>query len=133
MWRTEFPDYKSLWAKTSPIQRADLARVMIVLKHGGLYADLDCIPTQSIAEILQANKFELATHHTVFCVEDVKTEAEMATSARWPLRKGAHGVDICAGCLSVADLIPKTGVAWQASPSTRSASPTTSFGPSQGR
>jgi hypothetical protein len=89
LWREDFPAFKAVWAKTSPIQRADLARVMIVLKLGGLYTDLDCIPTQSVDDILAANKFDADKHHTVFCVEDVKTPAEMVASARWAIRRGS--------------------------------------------
>ncbi len=52
LWRDVFPAHKHLWAGTSPIQRADIARLMIVLHHGGLYADLDCTPARPIDAVL---------------------------------------------------------------------------------
>ena len=37
-------DWKDTYFSSRPIQRADLVRLMIVWKHGGLYADLDVVP-----------------------------------------------------------------------------------------
>jgi mannosyltransferase OCH1-like enzyme len=55
---------------------------MIVLKFGGLYADLDSAPTMPVDDILHAAGFRHVMHNTVLCVEDEKTEEQMATSAR---------------------------------------------------
>eukprot|EP00054_Salpingoeca_dolichothecata_P010483 m.58504 g.58504 ORF g.58504 m.58504 type:complete len:329 (+) comp19017_c0_seq1:135-1121(+) len=88
LWKKEFPEYRDLWKQTRPIQRADIARLMVVLKYGGIYADLDCAPTKPIDDIFFTVGFRRYSHHTVLCVEDIKTEAEMRTSASWPIRQG---------------------------------------------
>eukprot|EP00038_Savillea_parva_P010223 m.188735 g.188735 ORF g.188735 m.188735 type:complete len:412 (+) comp17528_c0_seq1:286-1521(+) len=87
-WKDEFPEYRKLWRKARPIQRADFARYLIVYKYGGLYADLDCTPTKPIDEIFHLGGLRFVAHDTLLCIEDEKTEAEMARSALWPIRGG---------------------------------------------
>eukprot|EP00049_Salpingoeca_infusionum_P023609 m.13069 g.13069 ORF g.13069 m.13069 type:complete len:376 (+) comp5897_c0_seq2:219-1346(+) len=88
LWKSEFPELKYLWKKALPIQRADIARLMIVLVYGGLYADLDCSPTKPIDEAFEAAGFRFVQHNTVLCLEDDKTPEQSAGTARWPIRKG---------------------------------------------
>lgn len=88
MWATEFPEYKDLWRKLRPIQRADVARLMIVLKYGGAYADLDCSPSKALDDIFELAGFRAVRHAAVVCVEDEHSPATVASTARWPIRKG---------------------------------------------
>lgn len=88
LWKSSFNEYIDVWKLARPIQRADLARLMIVIKFGGLYADLDTAPTKPIDDILQVAGYRSVQHTTVLCIEDIKTEEEMTASARWPIRQG---------------------------------------------
>eukprot|EP00048_Salpingoeca_helianthica_P009457 m.135619 g.135619 ORF g.135619 m.135619 type:complete len:231 (-) comp14874_c0_seq6:272-964(-) len=88
LWSREFPEYRDLWRKSRPIQRADLARLMIVLKYGGAYADLDCSPSKPLDEIFFLAGFRDVQHNTVVCVEDEHNDARAAQTAYWPIRKG---------------------------------------------
>ncbi len=49
----DYPEYLDRWQNLSaPIKRVDLARCLILHKHGGVYADLDFIFTGRVSEIL---------------------------------------------------------------------------------
>lgn len=61
---------------------------MIVYKHGGLYADLDCSPTKAVDDIFHVGGLRYAAHDTLLCIEDEKTDADMARSAQWAIRQG---------------------------------------------
>eukprot|EP00041_Stephanoeca_diplocostata_P014469 m.263404 g.263404 ORF g.263404 m.263404 type:complete len:368 (+) comp19707_c1_seq10:331-1434(+) len=88
LWRDEFPEHKDLWRRSRPIQQADISRLMIVYKYGGLYADLDTTPTKALDDLMHNSGFRHVAHNTLLCIEDYKTDAEMAASAKWPIRKG---------------------------------------------
>lgn len=88
LWFEKFPQYKDVWGKTKPIQRADIARLMILYVFGGMYADLDCIPSKPIDDIFDAEGFRFIMHDTVVCIEDDKSPVELAHTAHWPIRKG---------------------------------------------
>lgn len=88
LWKTKYPDFIDVWKKSRPIQRADIARLMIILTYGGLYADLDTAPTKPIDDIFQVGGYRSVQHSTVLCIEDLKTEEEMKASAKWAIRKG---------------------------------------------
>lgn len=61
---------------------------MIIYKYGGLYADLDCSPTKSLDDVFHVAGLRYTVHNTLLCVEDIKTEEEMARSAQWVIRGG---------------------------------------------
>eukprot|EP00043_Microstomoeca_roanoka_P003380 m.43452 g.43452 ORF g.43452 m.43452 type:complete len:334 (-) comp12039_c0_seq1:151-1152(-) len=88
LWRDHFPEYKHIWARAKPIQRADIARLMIILKFGGLYADLDCTPSRPVDDVFDEAGFRFVAHEAIVCLEDDKTPEQMAHTARWPIRKG---------------------------------------------
>lgn len=44
--------------KLSPIQYCDIARILIVLRHGGVYSDLDVFPVKSLDELMITEKLK---------------------------------------------------------------------------
>lgn len=87
LWAEHFPQYKYLWRKIMPIQRADIGRLMITLVHGGFYADLDTRPGQPVDAMLDNAGLRRVVHDAAVCVEDHKTPEAMAHTAKWPIRK----------------------------------------------
>ncbi|EGD74799.1 hypothetical protein PTSG_07033 [Salpingoeca rosetta] len=88
LWRSHFKDYRHIWKKALPIQRADIARLMILLVYGGLYADLDCVPSKPVDDVFDQAGFRFVVHDAIVCLEDDKDPAKMVHTARWPIRKG---------------------------------------------
>lgn len=56
--RTEFPAFWSLYRSIKPIQRADMLRIFILAKHGGIYADMDTEAMKSFQPLTE-------THHLI--------------------------------------------------------------------
>eukprot|EP00055_Hartaetosiga_balthica_P017976 m.126105 g.126105 ORF g.126105 m.126105 type:complete len:231 (+) comp9434_c1_seq3:142-834(+) len=88
LWLSKYSRYKDVWEKALPIQRADIGRLMIIDTFGGLYADLDCMPSKNIDDIFDSSGFRHVMHDTVVCLEDDKTPEQMAGTAKWAIRKG---------------------------------------------
>lgn len=55
-----FPQYLETWNKLPyPIQRADMIRYMYLYNMGGVYSDLDIVPTRSLEEYNFEKNFEI--------------------------------------------------------------------------
>ena len=110
LWMEHFPQYSQLWDKCMPIQRADIGRLMILLVHGGVYADLDTRPGRPLDVMLDAAGFRRYSHNAVICIEDEKTPEMMASTARWPIRRAMAKVSTMVkekgACQAVAATMP---------------------------
>jgi hypothetical protein len=90
---SDFPDYLTLYDAAPPIIKADLARLMVLLTFGGMYADLDAIPSRPVPHILQANEWDDEAHHTALFVLSVRDPADMAATAEtFPYRLSKTGI-----------------------------------------
>ena len=75
-----YPEYKQLYdGFHRHVQRADLARYMIVHSEGGFYFDLDCLPV---------GHFSIPNKDAVFFVETVITNDFVQETASIPIREG---------------------------------------------
>eukprot|EP01062_Namystynia_karyoxenos_P070301 TRINITY_DN65691_c0_g1_i1.p1 TRINITY_DN65691_c0_g1~~TRINITY_DN65691_c0_g1_i1.p1 ORF type:complete len:486 (+),score=120.74 TRINITY_DN65691_c0_g1_i1:84-1460(+) len=84
----EFPHVAADWKGATPIVRADLLRLLLVLRRGGLYADLDSIFHHSVSVLLASNGFDPARHDGLFFTETTVNGFDMSEGARMPLRNG---------------------------------------------
>ena len=106
-------DWKDTYFSSRPIQRADLVRLMIVWKHGGLYADLDVVPKMPLDRALKAFGFFYdvddeggdddddddddgpdSHYSTALFVETRLPAWYSVETSRWPIRRGKGEVRV---------------------------------------
>lgn len=82
------PDGKQTWNACSNIQKCDMARYALMYKKGGLYADIDCVPSKKIAESLRGN--------LNFFLETIWVNDEVCQSfaKRYEIREGKPEVPV---------------------------------------
>eukprot|EP01065_Artemidia_motanka_P015979 TRINITY_DN1968_c6_g1_i1.p1 TRINITY_DN1968_c6_g1~~TRINITY_DN1968_c6_g1_i1.p1 ORF type:complete len:408 (+),score=120.37 TRINITY_DN1968_c6_g1_i1:55-1278(+) len=85
---SSFPEAVDVWRKAAPVVRGDLLRLLLVMKHGGLYADVDSIFRSGVEDILRLHGFDVSRHDALFFTETVLEVGQMYDSARVPLRNG---------------------------------------------
>ena len=85
-----YPRWKRLYDSVPrKIQKADIARLVIVYDQGGFYMDCDCVPDHK--SFLRYFEEKLSTKESVFFIEMV-TDSKWTreTAQRFPLRQGKH-------------------------------------------
>lgn len=81
-WLLDLPEnapYKAIFNKMiHPIQKADVARLVILYNYGGVYADLDFYHVNSLDPLLQ----DMTTEEAVFFMEHFRTKRRIFSSAQ---------------------------------------------------
>lgn len=93
----EYPDIFEIFQKTKyGVQKADIARLLILYHYGGIYIDLDILCLKNIENIVDLNTDNVLLcmepdeqTKSVFNKENVLCNAFMATPAKHPLFKQA--------------------------------------------
>jgi len=69
----------------TPMQMVDIARFMILFIHGGVFADLDCIPQKSLDFILGSNGFDPLSHRLLLTEEYMLDQSDWEATKVHPL------------------------------------------------
>lgn len=81
----EFPDFIDIFSSVKrKVQLADLARLMVIYSKGGLYIDLDTLPTNNLFEYISC----LKSNHLFFIESYINNEFATNQALIHPIRKG---------------------------------------------
>ena len=86
--RTHFHHFEPYYHRIAPSSKADLVKLMILIKYAGVYSDLDGVPSKSLDEILEINSYESSKHNTALFIHSTMAPYEVLETATFPIRRG---------------------------------------------